>query len=242
MPNAGGSGKSSTRRSAAERVADPLLLERVVGELRELERRGGIERTLAIGELILTQFFRGDPAIWRDRRRNKNNSIRRLANRAECPFSKSALNEAVAVYVATLTLPCVRTFGHIGASHVMAVLGLPECEREPMLERADREGMSVRELRRTVVGARRAEGERRGRPANDAWARALSRIREAVDDIKDGLRRLREQHAFDAETRQALHVQIGEISRLIAEARELAGSGPALVRAGASSSLSERSA
>jgi hypothetical protein len=223
-------------------LTDPVLLDRVVGELRELERRGGIERTLAIGELILMCFFGGNAATWRDRRRNKNNSIRRLASRAECPFSKSALNEAVAVYVASLTLPCVRTFGHIGASHVTAVLGLPERERERMLERADRERMSVRELRRAVVGTRRAEGERRGRPGRDAWARALGRVREAAGDMKEGVRRLRVHRAFDAEAWQALHAQIGELSRLLAEARELAVSAPTVARTGVTRLSSERSA
>ena len=113
------------------------MLDQVVSELCELERRGGIERTLAIGELILTQFFAGNSVAWRDRRRNKNNSIRRLATRKDCPFSRSALNEAVAVHVVSLSLPCVRTFGHIGASHVVAVLRLAEGERELMLVRAE---------------------------------------------------------------------------------------------------------
>lgn len=239
MPGAGGSGQSKAKRAGSDRLADPGLLDRVLGALCDLERRGGIERTLAIGELILTQFFAGNPETWRDRRRNKNNSIRRLANRAECPFSKSALNEAVTVYVASLTLPCVRTFGHIGASHVMAVLGLPETERESMLAQADRERMSVRELRRTVVGARRAEGERRGRPTQDSWLRALGRIRQAIGDVKTGLR---EQRPFDTETPQAVFVQIAEIGRLLAEVRELAGGGPALVRASETTTLRGRTA
>jgi hypothetical protein len=78
----------------ASRVAEPELLDRVAAELREIDRRSGIERTLAMGELILNQFFGRDVVGRRDRRRNKNNSIRRLANRHGCPFSKSALNEA----------------------------------------------------------------------------------------------------------------------------------------------------
>jgi len=235
MLSAAGGGQ----RVAPDRMADPALLVRVVGELRELERRGGIARTLAIGELILTQFFGGNPAIWRDRRRNKNNSVRRLANCPECPLSKSALNEAVTVYVASLTLPCVRTLGHIGASHVMAVLGLHESERERMLEWAERERLSVREFRRQAVGVRRAKGERRGRPPHDAWARALDHIREAVVDVQDGLRRGRDPRAPDIEMRKALDTQLGELNRLLSEAREFAGSGPTLVRIAAPSVVSD---
>jgi hypothetical protein len=167
----------------APRVADVEVIDRVVLELREIERRSGIERTLAIGELILSQFFAGDAAAWRDRRKNKNNSLRRIAARTDCPFCKSALNEAVAIYVAVLELPCVRTFGHIGASHVASVLKLGADQRLEMLERAEREQLSVRELRKEVVCARRSGGERRGRPALDATARVLA-------DLEGDLRRL----------------------------------------------------
>jgi len=226
-------------RAANDRMADPALLARVLGELRELERRAGIDRTLAIGELILKQFFGGNPAIWRDRRRNKNNSVRRLANSPDCPLSMSALNEAVTVYVASLSLPCVRTLGHIGASHVMAVLGLQESERVRMLELAERERLSVREFRRQAVGARRAKGERRGRPPHDAWARALDHIREAVVDLRDGLRRVRDLRAPNIEMRKALDAQLSELSRLLAEPRDFAGSGPTLVRIAAPSAASD---
>src|SRR6478735_7920243 len=119
---------ATAARRPARRVTEAKVLEDVVAELKEIDRRTGIERTLAIGELILTQFFGGDPAVWRDRRRNKNNSIRRLAEREDCPFCRSALNEAVGVYVAVVGLPCVRTFGHISASHVASVLRLPPPE------------------------------------------------------------------------------------------------------------------
>jgi hypothetical protein len=158
------------------RRADAGLMDRVVIELRAIERRSGIQRTLSIGELILSQFFANDPERWRDRRRNKNNSIRRLADRADCPFCKSALNEAVAIYVAVRELPCVQTFGHIGASHVASVLTLPEELRLELLQRAEREGLSVRQLRKEVVHVRRAAGERRGRPAHEVAERALVQL------------------------------------------------------------------
>jgi hypothetical protein len=122
-----------------------------------------MERTLAIGKLVLEDFG-GDTSFRRDRRRSKNNSIRRLAERPECPFCKSALNEAVAVYIASLELPCVRTSGHIGPSHVAAVLGVPADQRNGLLERAEKARLSVRRLREQITSLRRARGERRGRP------------------------------------------------------------------------------
>jgi hypothetical protein len=169
----------------ARRVTEAKLLDDVVAELKEIDRRTGIERTLAIGELILNQFFAGDSAIWRDRRRNKNNSIRRLAEREDCPFCRSALNEAVGVYVAVVGLPCVRTFGHISASHVASVLRLPPTERQEVLQEAERGQWSVRELRQRVVTRRRAEGERRGRPPDLRERRYISSLRQKLNQLED---------------------------------------------------------
>lgn len=180
--------------AAASRLPNAELLNGMIQELREIERRSGIDRTLAIGELIIVRFFAGNAAAWHDRRRNKNNSIRRLAARQDCPFCKSALNEAVAVYVASLRMPCVRTFGHIGASHVSTVLRLPEPQREEVLMHAERAKLSVRELRKHVVALRRAEGERRGRPALGRSASGvallacgLAKVRAGIDQLRAGL-------------------------------------------------------
>jgi hypothetical protein len=104
------------------------------------------------------------------------NSIRRLAERPECPFCKSALSEAVAVYIASLELPCVRTSGHIGPSHVAAVLGVPADQRNGLLERAEKERLSVRRLREQITSLRRARGERRGRPPLQSDARAIATL------------------------------------------------------------------
>lgn len=176
----------------APRFVDVALLERVSHELRAIERQNGIERTLAIGCLILTEFFDGNPESWRDRRRGKHHSIRRLAERSDCPYSKSSLNEALAVYVASLELPCVRTFGHVGTSHIASVLTLPIAERQTMLEKAERERLSVRELREQVVGVRRSAGERRGRPTLGDFARAVSAIESEVRRVLAAVVRLEE--------------------------------------------------
>jgi hypothetical protein len=147
-------GEIGRQGSFATGVADPELLDSVVVQLREIERRSGLQRTLAIGGLVLESFFAGDPRIWRDRRRNKNHSIRRLASRQDCPFCRSALNDAVGVFVAVSRMPCVRTFGHITSSHVAAVLKLQEPDREKALQRAEDGRWSVRQLRDHVTRER----------------------------------------------------------------------------------------
>jgi hypothetical protein len=113
----------------------------------------GMARTLAVGEVLLRRYFGGDPEVWRDRRRNKGKSLRALAARDDCPLSKSALSEAVRVYVAVGTLPCVRQFTHVGSSHVIAVLCLPEAAREALLMAAEANRWTVRQFR-IFVGER----------------------------------------------------------------------------------------
>jgi hypothetical protein len=176
----------------ADRVGDSAVLDRVIHRLHQIERSSGIEKTFAIGRLLLTQFFGSDPAIWRDRRRNKNNSIRRLAGRADCPLSKSALNDAVAVYVASRELDCVQTTGHITASHISVVLSLPPTEREDMLRSAENGRWSVRQLKTKVVASRRADGERRGRPAQSDPDKALGIMANALQRFRQALATLRQ--------------------------------------------------
>jgi hypothetical protein len=188
----------------ALRVSEPAVIEQAVTRLREIERRTGLERTLAIGALILETFFGGDERLWRNRRRNKNNSIRRLAGHRDCPFCKSALNDAIGVYVAVGMLPCVRTFGHITSSHVTAVLRLPANERESALREAETERWSVRQLSEHVTAVRRVEGERRGRPTAQEGARVVSALRSAVRDVESCIRRLKGVAELDPHTRREL--------------------------------------
>jgi hypothetical protein len=77
--------------------------------------------------------------------------VRLLARTRGCHFSKSALSEAVSVYVALAEVPRARTFGHVRASHVVTVLSLEGAERKRLLEIAELERLSVRKLRQRVA-------------------------------------------------------------------------------------------
>ncbi len=188
------------------RTGGTTVFDEVVSQLKEIDRRTGLERTIAIGEVILDRFFRGDPDVWRDRRRNKTNSIRRLAERAECPYSRSGLSEAVAVCVAVHRLPCVRTFGHICAGHVASVLGLAVADQASMLERAERERWSVRELRLRVTERRRAGGERRGRPPVGGHQRCVSLLCQRVKQLADAIDEIESAGAVGTEVGRSLLV------------------------------------
>jgi hypothetical protein len=215
MDGSRGSGVSVPH--VASRLAEREVVDKVVAELQEMKRRTGLRATLAVGELVLTEFFGGNPAAWQDRRKNKNNSIRRLADHRDCPFSRSALDLAVTVCVAMRSIPCAQTFGHIGASHIAAVLGLPEAERIAVLEAAERERLSVRELRHRVVSLRRVEGEKRGRPPLEDSAKALGLLRNALSRVKQAAELLNDRGEPNSDVRAECTEVTTELEGLCSE-------------------------
>gem|GEM_PF-5681594 len=172
---------------ALSRAPDRAALDATVVQLRELERRNGLERMVAIGRLVLDQFFGGSAAAWRERRNNKNNSVRRLAQHPDCPLSHSSLNQALGVYVAVRALPSVQTFKHVHACHVIAVLHLNEAAQLLWLEKGEEEQWSVRQLKAAVLESRRSDGERRGRPKTTAGRARVARVRRVVEALERDL-------------------------------------------------------
>lgn len=194
------------------RVADEEQLVEVVTRIREIMRSHSLARTLSIGQLVLERFYGGEECQWRARRVKKNNSIRALAARPDCPLGKSALNQAVAVYVASRSLPMLAHARHIGAAHLAVVLQLTQPEREYWLQRAEMEELSVRRLRDLVVSYRRAEGERRGRPGLSAVKRVASRVNESLRLLRRSLQELGTDSAdCDARELDALRAKLHEV-------------------------------
>jgi hypothetical protein len=173
----GGGEEQTARAGNAPNAFGPLLVE-----LQDINQRRGLERTLAVGELILREFFGGDPRAWREQSRKKANSIRRLALRPDCPFRKSTLNEAVGVYVAVLEQPKLRDAAYITASHIASVLRLPAEDRERLLDEAERERWSVRQLRSRVRSRGRSGAGESRLTWLDAGMRAVLLLQRSLED------------------------------------------------------------
>jgi hypothetical protein len=141
------------------------LLEEVVFALQNVRPGTGLKRTAAVGEVILKLLFGGDPAAWHSQRRNKAESLRGLARTKGCTMSRSALSQAVAVYVSTAGL-ALDDLQHIQSSHVIAVWGLAPEVRQRLLQEAERERYSVRALRQHAAGLRRSTNPPPAGPAS----------------------------------------------------------------------------
>lgn len=131
---------------------DDEAIEGAANELKAIDRKVGLQRSVAIGDVVITRFFNGEVARWRDQRRNKSKSIRKLASHPSCPFSRSALNQAVGVCAVVKMFPEVAEYTHVGATHVAATLHVPVDKQRAWLRVAEEEQLSVRELKTRLLG------------------------------------------------------------------------------------------
>ncbi len=220
-------GGSEPAANPAERIT-PLVVE-----LQAINRRKGFDRTLAVGELILREFFGGDPAAWREQSRKKAQSLRRLAARSDCPFRKSTLNEAVCVYVALLEQPNLRRSELITASHIASVLRLAAPERERLLAQAEAERWSVRQLRSHVRAQASAQGAETRLSWLDSGMRAVLLLQRSVADAHAIVGQLTGLGPLSARSRAELQELATQVLNLGSELRNLAGNStptPALRR------------
>ncbi len=189
-------------------------IEAVVADLQQVDRQAGWGRVLRIGEIIITRLYGGDREACRQPKRRAI-SIRRIAEHPSCPFRKSRLAEAIGVYLLCEDMPRIRTFGHVGPSHVAAVLSLPADRRAELLERAEGEQWTVRRLREEVVELHRLAGERRGRPRRNSGDPAEQEIRTAVlalNRARTALEATQPKAALLGRVRQALRMLTGDES------------------------------
>jgi hypothetical protein len=194
----------------------------LVAELQVLDRRRGFERTLAVGELILREFFGGEPAAWHAQSRKKAQALRRLAARGDCPFRKSTLNEAVCVYVALLEQPNLRRSELITASHIASVLRLGPAERERLLEQAERERWSVRQLRSHVRAQASTQGAETRLSWLDSGMRAVLLLQRSLADAAAITGQLGALSPLSARSRAELRELASEVLNLGAELSNLA--------------------
>ena len=177
---------------------------RIALERRAIERQSGWQRTLRIGELVLNTFFQGSTETWQSRRRNRDTSIRRLAERPECPLAKSALTEAVAIFVLSREHPWLCESARLTPTHAAAVLGLEPATQVRLLRIAEKEGLSVRSLKQRATQIRRESRGKRGRPHAPFTHKALTCAERALRSLRDAERLLCDADAIDVMTRGAI--------------------------------------
>ncbi len=151
----------------------------VAQDLRAIDSSVGWERTLAIGELIVTTFFGGRVQELK-RARRADQSLRRLAEHQLCPIRKSALAEAMNVYAFVCANPEVRSLDNVAPGHVAVALKCSAEVRLSLLHRVQRERLTVRGLAQHVSLLRRPQSATR---AAAGTLIALRKIEERLREV-----------------------------------------------------------
>jgi hypothetical protein len=146
-------------------------VNRVVADLRTIDHATVWERTMAVGKVVFEGIFAGNAIEWRAKRGNKSTSLRKLVAHPHCPFKKSALSNAVNVYLFVKDSPDVCNL-KITPSHIGCVSGIQSSAAVELLKRASENDWSIRQLAEHVKLERREAGERRGRPRSPTAQRA----------------------------------------------------------------------
>jgi hypothetical protein len=119
--------------------------------LNEIVRESGWARTIAIGDLLVERVFHGfKDALSAPRDACEHPSIRKLAQRPDCPLRKTALAQAIGVYSVVEKEPGLRQLAGITPAHVALVVSFPSDQRREMLARVEAEKWSVRMLARAT--------------------------------------------------------------------------------------------
>jgi hypothetical protein len=205
------------RRSEKTEGLTEREIERVAGQLRDIDQRSTWERILEIGRVVFDGLVGGDEAKWHSRGGHKNVSLRKLVQHPRCPFKKSALSTAVGLHLFARESPQIRRMPGISPTHVAQVLGMPTNAALPLLAVAVEKKWSVRELAHNVKLHRREAGERRGRPPSTPGRRLVTLGRRAADNFRQIRDRLATTAVIDEASQRALVAIFEDAATVLAE-------------------------
>src|SRR5579859_4921759 len=133
-------------------------VERVVAQLHDLCRAATMDFALSVGKLIISNFFSGNLASWRDRDPKKNASLRRLAAHPDLPMSPAVLYRSIAIYELCERLG-IRSWKHVSTTHIRLVLPLEPAEQARLLRLCEAHAWPVRRLDEEVAAISRESPE-----------------------------------------------------------------------------------
>lgn len=164
-----------------EGAADEGLVNQAVDQVNRLYAGKGLETARVIGEYLLTTFFAGDSANFRERGK-AHVSFRKLAEREDLYVSYSFLWNAVAVVDQLRQLP-PDIAEALPLSHHQALLPLKDEKAKVKLAReAVKKHLDKRTFREEVKKVRAKENpdSRAGRPPLPAFAKAFGQLDKLV--------------------------------------------------------------
>jgi hypothetical protein len=175
----------------------------VVNQIRRLARTASLEFALRVGAVIVHSFYEGNANTWRSRG-PKTSSFRMLSQHPNLPMSPGALYRCVALYELCDRLEAPSRWEHLSASHLRAVLGLPEATQERMLTAANANRWTVRALHEAVLRAKSDRVTTGGRRAEPPLARSLRTVVRSIEEHRIRLEHRDELSSADLERSRCL--------------------------------------
>jgi hypothetical protein len=179
----------------------------VVAQLKRIVRSASLEFALQVGAIIIHHCYDDDPNAWRSRG-PKVASFRRLARHPDLPLSPGTLYRCVAMFELCERLNVASRWGHLGASHVRLVLGLPPSTQERILSVANAQRWSVKKLQEEVLQQQASRLTVGGRRAESPFNKSLRDIAKSLEAHRGAMG---EQNCASPE-------EVEQSLRLIAEA------------------------
>lgn len=181
-------------------------LDEIVSELNGICRTSSLEFALRVGAVVIHHFYEGDTKAWRDRG-PKLHSFRRLAEHPKLLIGPGALYRCVAVFELCDRLRAPSRWRRLGASHLRAVVGVPEDKQERLLTLANDQHWSVQQLEAKAQELKksRSKGGRRLQSPLKKILRALDRHLRHHEDMLD---QSRERDAVELEEQLELLLKL----------------------------------
>jgi len=194
----------------------------VNSRLNEIVRESGWARTVAIGDLLVERVFNGVAnAVEAPREACKHPSIRKLAQRPDCPLRKTALAQAIGVYSVIQKEPNLRQLAGITPAHVALLVSYPSEKRREILARAEAENWSVRTLSRNTkeIASASTPTVKTGRRASSR--QALTFFEASLKAAESGLRLLWRHEEMDRDAATEILKTVRSLATILTDSGEL---------------------
>jgi hypothetical protein len=197
------------------RVSGADDVEQVVGELNSICKAATLDFALAVGALIIRRFYGGDLTVWRSRG-VKTASFRRLSRHPSLPMSPAALYRSVAIFEMCERLG-IKKWKHVSTSHMRMTLGLSMEEQRALLQTAELNRWTVRQLSEEI--ARRAcrsssSVQRGGRKASPRWTAKIETLSKCIESFGELV-------AADDEKLEIGHENVHDVLETMRQVREI---------------------
>ena len=167
----------------AEQVALERRIQCVIGKLGSICKAATFDFALAVGRLVIDEFYDGDMNRWRNRDPGKEISLRKLARHPQLPMNPSALYRSVAIYELSERLD-LRSWKYISTSHMRLVLPLSPDEQARLLLAAETNAWSVRRLDQEVSTLRSTSlASRGGRKRRSHLSGVMHSVRKCFEGV-----------------------------------------------------------